>query len=186
MIAVGKIVQFVDNNNEKSAGTVIEIVKRDGVKSAIINVIDGSRTIKPLGDLFEVKNSVRGKRASAVLKEVAEKLGKEIVNPSSNGTETKTPPSPKEKLENLVKGILEEKSKLEEENKELKRTLSQSQLEIKQCIDMLTNEKNNSQRMKSTISHLSIVIEDLIDVDFKTSITELTNCIKELHSIPIE
>lgn len=186
MITVGKVVQFVDSNNEKSAGTVIEIVKRDGVKSAIINVIDGSRTVKPLGDLFEVKNSVKGKRSSTVLKEVAEKLGKEIATPSSNGTETKTLPSPKEKLENLVKGILEEKSKLEEENKELKRTLSQSQLEIKQCSNILDNERNNSQKMKSTISCLSSVIEDLVDVDFKASITKLTNCIKELHSIPIE
>lgn len=63
----------------KNAGTVVEIVKQQGIKKAVINTIEGKTIVKNLKDLYLVKNEVRGKRSISVLKEVAEELGKEVV-----------------------------------------------------------------------------------------------------------
>ena len=63
---------------KKNAGTVVEIVKQQGIKKAVINTIEGKTIIKNLKDLYLVKNEVRGKRSISVLKEVAEELGKEV------------------------------------------------------------------------------------------------------------
>lgn len=78
-VKAGKVVKFIDENGEKNAGTVVEIVKQQGIKKAVINTIEGKTIIKNLKDLYLVKNEVRGKRSISVLKEVAEELGKEVI-----------------------------------------------------------------------------------------------------------
>lgn len=78
-VKAGKVVKFIDENGEKNAGTVVEIVKQQGIKKAVINTIEGKTIVKNLKDLYLVKNEVRGKRSISVLKEVAEELGKEVV-----------------------------------------------------------------------------------------------------------
>lgn len=78
-VKAGKVVKFIDENGEKNVGTVVEIVKQQGIKKAVINTIEGKTIIKNLKDLYLVKNEVRGKRSISVLKEVAEELGKEVI-----------------------------------------------------------------------------------------------------------
>lgn len=78
-VKAGKVVKFIDENGEKNAGTVVEIVKQQGIKKAVINTIEGKTIIKNLKALYLVKNEVRGKRSISVLKEVAEELGKEVI-----------------------------------------------------------------------------------------------------------
>lgn len=78
-VKAGKVVKFIDENGEKNAGTVVEIVKQQGIKKAVINTIEGKTIIKNLKGLYLVKNEVRGKRSISVLKEVAEELGKEVI-----------------------------------------------------------------------------------------------------------
>ena len=40
-VKAGKVVKFIDENGEKNAGTVVEIVKQQGIKKAVINTIEG-------------------------------------------------------------------------------------------------------------------------------------------------
>ena len=78
-VKAGKVVKFIDENGEKNDDTVVEIVKQQGIKKAVINTIEGKTIIKNLKDLYLVKNEVRGKRSISGLKEVAEELGKEVI-----------------------------------------------------------------------------------------------------------
>lgn len=51
-VKAGKVVKFIDENGEKNAGTVVEIVKQQGIKKAVINTIEGKTIIKNLKDLY--------------------------------------------------------------------------------------------------------------------------------------
>lgn len=55
-VKAGKVVKFIDENGEKNAGTVVEIVKQQGIKKAVINTIEGKTIVKNLKDLYLVKN----------------------------------------------------------------------------------------------------------------------------------
>lgn len=59
-VKAGKVVKFIDENGEKNAGTVVEIVKQQGIKKAVINTIEGKTIIKNLKrPLFSQKRSKR-------------------------------------------------------------------------------------------------------------------------------
>ena len=45
-VKAGKVVKFIDENGEKNAGTVVEIVKQQGIKKAVINTIEGRLSLR--------------------------------------------------------------------------------------------------------------------------------------------
>ena len=193
MITGGKIVKFIDGAGNTTAGTVIEIVRSGGQKMAKINTIDGKRVLKNLGDLFEVKNSVRGKRASKVLEEVATSLGKKvipvpdspIVGPASALSQI-TPPSKSyaslttaadsslmEEMKKQLKEIAVEKNLLQAENTSLK-----------QQIDSLQSFASNEEQLKLTICCLADSLQEAVSsLEYDKIVTSLIGCIKKLNKI---
>lgn len=162
-VKAGKVVKFIDENGEKNAGTVVEIVKQQGIKKAVINTIEGKTIIKNLKDLYLVKNEVRGKRSISVLKEVAEELGKEVI-------ETKLP----KKDSYLVVG----------DKDEVVKDLEFKVLSLEQQLSSSKEQINDLEKMKVSIIHLAkaLKVRTTESGESKT-INELLTCILELNNL---
>lgn len=177
-VKAGKVVKFIDENGEKNAGTVVEIVKQQGIKKAVINTIEGKTIIKNLKDLYLVKNEVRGKRSISVLKEVAEELGKEVI-------ETKLP----KKDSYLVVGdkVLKPLKSNEGESEnivdkdEVVKDLEFKVLSLEQQLSSSKEQINDLEKMKVSIIHLAkaLKVRTTESGESKT-INELLTCILEL------
>lgn len=180
-VKAGKVVKFIDENGEKNAGTVVEIVKQQGIKKAVINTIEGKTIIKNLKDLYLVKNEVRGKRSISVLKEVAEELGKEVV-------ETKIP----KKDSYLVVGdkVLKPLKSNEGESEnivdkdEVVKDLEFKVLSLEQQLSSSKEQINDLEKMKVSIIHLAkaLKVRTTESGESKT-INELLTCILELNNL---
>lgn len=181
-VKAGKVVKFIDENGEKNAGTVVEIVKQQGIKKAVINTIEGKTIIKNLKDLYLVKNEVRGKRSISVLKEVAEELGKEVI-------ETKLP---KKKDSYLVVGdkVLKPLKSNEGESEnivdkdEVVKDLEFKVLSLEQQLSSSKEQINDLEKMKVSIIHLAkaLKVRTTESGESKT-INELLTCILELNNL---
>ena len=180
-VKAGKVVKFIDENGEKNAGTVVEIVKQQGIKKAVINTIEGKTIIKNLKDLYLVKNEVRGKRSISVLKEVAEELGKEVI-------ETKLP----KKDSYLVVGdkVLKPLKSNEGESEnivdkdEVVKDLEFKVLSLEQQLSSSKEQINDLEKMKVSIIHLAkaLKVRTTESGESKT-INELLTCILELNNL---
>lgn len=180
-VKAGKVVKFIDENGEKNAGTVVEIVKQQGIKKAVINTIEGKTIIKNLKDLYLVKNEVRGKRSISVLKEVAEELGKEVI-------ETKLP----KKDSYLVVGdkVLKPLKSNEGESEnivdkdEVVKDLEFKVLFLEQQLSSSKEQINDLEKMKVFIIHLAkaLKVRTTESGESKT-INELLTCILELNNL---
>lgn len=180
-VKAGKVVKFIDENGEKNAGTVVEIVKQQGIKKAVINTIEGKTIIKNLKDLYLVKNEVRGKRSISVLKEVAEELGKEVI-------ETKLP----KKDSYLVVGdkVLKPLKSNEGESEnivdkdEVVKDLEFKVLSLEQQLSSSKEQINDLEKMKVSIIHLAkaLKVRTTESGESKT-INELLICILELNNL---
>lgn len=180
-VKAGKVVKFIDENGEKNAGTVVEIVKQQGIKKAVINTIEGKTIIKNLKDLYLVKNEVRGKRSISVLKEVAEELGKEVI-------ETKLP----KKDSYLVVGdkVLKPLKSNEGESEntidkdEVIKDLEFKVLSLEQQLSSSKEQINDLEKMKVSIIHLAkaLKVRTTESGESKT-INELLTCILELNNL---
>lgn len=180
-VKAGKVVKFIDENGEKNAGTVVEIVKQQGIKKAVINTIEGKTIIKNLKDLYLVKNEVRGKRSISVLKEVAEELGKEVI-------ETKIP----KKDSYLVVGdkVLKPLKSNEGESEnivdkdEVVKDLEFKVLSLEQQLSSSKEQINDLEKMKVSIIHLAkaLKVRTTESGESKT-INELLTCILELNNL---
>lgn len=180
-VKAGKVVKFIDENGEKNAGTVVEIVKQQGIKKAVINTIEGKIIIKNLKDLYLVKNEVRGKRSISVLKEVAEELGKEVI-------ETKLP----KKDSYLVVGdkVLKPLKSNEGESEnivdkdEVVKDLEFKVLSLEQQLSSSKEQINDLEKMKVSIIHLAkaLKVRTTESGESKT-INELLTCILELNNL---
>ena len=178
MLKLGK---FIDENGEKNAGTVVEIVKQQGIKKAVINTIEGKTIVKNLKDLYLVKNEVRGKRSISVLKEVAEELGKEVI-------ETKLP----KKDSYLVVGdkVLKPLKSNEGESEnivdkdEVIKDLEFKVLSLEQQLSSSKEQINDLEKMKVSIIHLAkaLKVRTTESGESKT-INELLTCILELNNL---
>lgn len=165
----------------KNAGTVVEIVKQQGIKKAVINTIEGKTIIKNLKDLYLVKNEVRGKRSISVLKEVAEELGKEVI-------ETKLP----KKDSYLVVGdkVLKPLKSNEGESEnivdkdEVVKDLEFKVLSLEQQLSSSKEQINDLEKMKVSIIHLAkaLKVRTTESGESKT-INELLTCILELNNL---
>lgn len=179
-VKAGKVVKFIDENGEKNAGTVVEIVKQQGIKKAVINTIEGKTIVKNLKDLYLVKNEVRGKRSISVLKEVAEELGKEVV-------ETKNP-----KNSYLVVGdkvlkplkLDEGESENTIDKDEMIKDLEFKVLSLEQQLSSSKEQINDLEKMKVSIIHLAkaLKVRTTESGESKT-INELLTCILELNNL---
>lgn len=180
-VKAGKVVKFIDENGEKNAGTVVEIVKQQGIKKAVINTIEGKTIIKNLKALYLVKNEVRGKRSISVLKEVAEELGKEVI-------ETKLP----KKDSYLVVGdkVLKPLKSNEGESEnivdkdEVVKDLEFKVLSLEQQLSSSKEQINDLEKMKVSIIHLAkaLKVRTTESGESKT-INELLTCILELNNL---
>ena len=180
-VKAGKVVKFIDENGEKNAGTVVEIVKQQGIKKAVINTIEGKTIIKNLKDLYLVKNEVRGKRSISVLKEVAEESGKEVI-------ETKLP----KKDSYLVVGdkVLKPLKSNEGESEnivdkdEVVKDLEFKVLSLEQQLSSSKEQINDLEKMKVSIIHLAkaLKVRTTESGESKT-INELLTCILELNNL---
>lgn len=180
-VKAGKVVKFIDENGEKNAGTVVEIVKQQGIKKAVINTIEGKTIVKNLKDLYLVKNEVRGKRSISVLKEVAEELGKEVI-------ETKLP----KKDSYLVVGdkVLKPLKSNEGESEntidkdEVIKDLEFKVLSLEQQLSSSKEQINDLEKMKVSIIHLAkaLKVRTTESGESKT-INELLTCILELNNL---
>lgn len=180
-VKAGKVVKFIDENGEKNTGTVVEIVKQQGIKKAVINTIEGKTIIKNLKDLYLVKNEVRGKRSISVLKEVAEELGKEVI-------ETKLP----KKDSYLVVGdkVLKPLKSNEGESEnivdkdEVVKDLEFKVLSLEQQLSSSKEQINDLEKMKVSIIHLAkaLKVRTTESGESKT-INELLTCILELNNL---
>jgi hypothetical protein len=180
-VKAGKVVKFIDENGEKNAGTVVEIVKQQGIKKAVINTIEGKTIVKNLKDLYLVKNEVRGKRSISVLKEVAEELGKEVI-------ETKLP----KKDSYLVVGdkVLKPLKSNEGESEnivdkdEVVKDLEFKVLSLEQQLSSSKEQINDLEKMKVSIIHLAkaLKVRTTESGESKT-INELLTCILELNNL---
>ncbi len=180
-VKAGKVVKFIDENGEKNAGTVVEIVKQQGIKKAVINTIEGKTIIKNLKDFYLVKNEVRGKRSISVLKEVAEELGKEVI-------ETKLP----KKDSYLVVGdkVLKPLKSNEGESEntidkdEVIKDLEFKVLSLEQQLSSSKEQINDLEKMKVSIIHLAkaLKVRTTESGESKT-INELLTCILELNNL---
>lgn len=180
-VKAGKVVKFIDENGEKNAGTVVEIVKQQGIKKAVINTIEGKTIIKNLKDLYLVKNEVRGKRSISVLKEVAEELGKEV-------TEIKPP----KKDSYLVVGdkILKPlgSNEVESENTidkdKVIKDLEFKVLSLEQQLSSSKEEIDSLEKMKVSIIHLVKALKvRATELGESSVINELLTCILELNNL---
>lgn len=180
-VKAGKVVKFIDENGEKNAGTVVEIVKQQGIKKAVINTIEGKTIVKNLKDLYLVKNEVRGKRSISVLKEVAEELGKEVI-------ETKLP----KKDSYLVVGdkVLKPLKSNEGESEnivdkdEVVKDLEFKVLSLEQQLSSSKEQINDLEKMKVSIIHLAkaLKVRTTESGESKT-INELLTRILELNNL---
>lgn len=180
-VKAGKVVKFIDENGEKNAGTVVEIVKQQGIKKAVINTIEGKTIIKNLKDLYLVKNEVRGKRSISVLKEVAEELGKEVI-------ETKLP----KKDSYLVVGdkVLKPLKSNEGESEnivdkdEVVKDLEFKVLSLEQQLSSSKEQINDLEKMKVSIIHLAKALKvRTTELGESKTINELLTCILELNNL---
>lgn len=180
-VKAGKVAKFIDENGEKNAGTVVEIVKQQGIKKAVINTIEGKTIIKNLKDLYLVKNEVRGKRSISVLKEVAEELGKEVI-------ETKLP----KKDSYLVVGdkVLKPLKSNEGESEnivdkdEVVKDLEFKVLSLEQQLSSSKEQINDLEKMKVSIIHLAKVLKvRTTESGESKTINELLTCILELNNL---
>jgi len=180
-VKAGKVVKFIDENGEKNAGTVVEIVKQQGIKKAVINTIEGKTIIKNLKDLYLVKNEVRGKRSISVLKEVAEELGKEVI-------ETKLP----KKDSYLVVGdkVLKPLKSNEGESEnivdkdEVVKDLEFKVLSLEQQLSSSKEQINDLEKMKVSIIHLAKALKVRTTESGESKmINELLTCILELNNL---
>ena len=182
-VKAGKVVKFIDENGEKNAGTIVEIVKQQGIKKAVINTIEGKTIVKNLKDLYLVKNEVRGKRSISVLKEVAEELGKEVV-------ETKIP----KKDSYLVVGDKVLKSlKNPNEGGESENTIDKDKmikdlefkvLSLEQQLSSSKEQINDLEKMKVSIIHLAKALKvRTTELGESKTINELLTCILELNNL---
>lgn len=182
-VKAGKVVKFIDENGEKNAGTVVEIVKQQGIKKAVINTIEGKTIIKNLKDLYLVKNEVRGKRSINVLKEVAEELGKEVI-------ETKIP---KKRDSYLVVGdkVLKPLKNLDEgesentiDKDEMIKDLEFKVLSLEQQLSSSKEQINDLEKMKVSIIHLAKALKvRTTELGESKTINELLTCILELNNL---
>lgn len=182
-VKAGKVVKFIDENGEKNAGTVVEIVKQQGIKKAVINTIEGKTIVKNLKDLYLVKNEVRGKRSISVLKEVAEELGKEVI-------ETKIP---KKRDSYLVVGdkVLKPLKNLDEGESEntidkdkMIKDLEFKVLSLEQQLSSSKEQINDLEKMKVSIIHLAKALKvRTTELGESKTINELLTCILELNNL---
>lgn len=167
----------------KNAGTVVEIVKQQGIKKAVINTIEGKTIVKNLKDLYLVKNEVRGKRSISVLKEVAEELGKEVI-------ETKIP---KKRDSYLVVGdkVLKPLKNLDEGESEntidkdkMIKDLEFKVLSLEQQLSSSKEQINDLEKMKVSIIHLAKALKvRTTELGESKTINELLTCILELNNL---
>jgi hypothetical protein len=184
-VKAGKVVKFIDENGEKNAGTVVEIVKQQGIKKAVINTIEGKtivKNLKNLKDLYLVKNEVRGKRSISVLKEVAEELGKEVV-------ETKIPKKDSylvvgDKVLKPLKNPNEGESENTIDKDEVIKDLEFKVLSLEQQLSSSKEQINDLEKMKVSIIHLAkaLKVRTTESGESKT-INELLTCILELNNL---
>lgn len=147
----------------------------------MINTIEGKTIIKNLKDLYLVKNEVRGKRSISVLKEVAEELGKEVI-------ETKLP----KKDSYLVVGdkVLKPLKSNEGESEntvdkdEVVKDLEFKVLSLEQQLSSSKEQINDLEKMKVSIIHLAkaLKVRTTESGESKT-INELLTCILELNNL---
>ena len=180
-VKAGKVVKFIDENGEKNAGTVVEIVKQQGIKKAVINTIEGKTIIKNLKDLYLVKNEVRGKRSISVLKEVAEELGKEVI-------ETKLPKKDSylvvgDKVLKPLKSNEGESENIVDKDEGIK-DLEFKVLSLEQQLSSSKEQINDLEKMKVSIIHLAkaLKVRTTESGESKT-INELLICILELNNL---
>jgi hypothetical protein len=180
-VKAGKVVKFIDENGEKNAGTVVEIVKQQGIKKAVINTIEGKTIIKNLKDLYLVKNEVRGKRSISVLKEVAEELGKEVI-------ETKLPKKDSYLVvsDKVLKPLKSNKGESENivDKDEVIKDLEFKVLSLEQQLSSSKEQINDLEKMKVSIIHLAkaLKVRTTESGESKT-INELLTCILELNNL---
>lgn len=180
-VKAGKVVKFIDENGEKNAGTVVEIVKQQGIKKAVINTIEGKTIIKNLKDLYLVKNEVRGKRSISVLKEVAEELGKEVI-------ETKLPKKDSylvvgDKVLKPLKSNEGESENIVDKN-EVVKDLEFKVLSLEQQLSSSKEQINDLEKMKVSIIHLAKALKVRTTESGESKmINELLTCILELNNL---
>ena len=180
-VKAGKVVKFIDENGEKNAGTVVEIVKQQGIKKAVINTIEGKTIIKNLKDLYLVKNEVRGKRSISVLKEVAEELGKEVI-------ETKLPKKDSYLVvgDKVLKPLKSNEGESEDivDKDEVIKDLEFKVLSLEQQLSSSKEQINDLEKMKVSIIHLAkaLKVRTTESGESKT-INELLTCILELNNL---
>lgn len=175
------LTNYLKKRYYQDLGTVVEIVKQQGIKKAVINTIEGKTIIKNLKDLYLVKNEVRGKRSISVLKEVAEELGKEVI-------ETKLP----KKDSYLVVGdkVLKPLKSNEGESEnivdkdEVVKDLEFKVLSLEQQLSSSKEQINDLEKMKVSIIHLAkaLKVRTTESGESKT-INELLTCILELNNL---
>lgn len=180
-VKAGKVVKFIDENGEKNAGTVVEIVKQQGIKKAVINTIEGKTIVKNLKDLYLVKNEVRGKRSISVLKEVAEELGKEVV-------ETKIPKKDSylvvgDKVLKPLKLNEGESENVIDKDKMIK-DLEFKVLSLEQQLSSSKEQINDLEKMKVSIIHLAKALKvRTTELGESKTINELLTCILMLNNL---
>lgn len=147
----------------------------------MINTIEGKTIIKNLKDLYLVKNEVRGKRSISVLKEVAEELGKEVI-------ETKLP----KKDSYLVVGdkVLKPLKSNEGESEnivdkdEVVKDLEFKVLSLEQQLSSSKEQINDLEKMKVSIIHLAKALKVRTTESGESKmINELLTCILELNNL---
>jgi hypothetical protein len=182
-VKAGKVVKFIDENGEKNAGTVVEIVKQQGIKKAVINTIEGKTIVKNLKDLYLVKNEVRGKRSISVLKEVAEELGKEVV-------ETKIPKKDSYLVvgDKVLKPLKNPNEGSESENTvdkdKMIKDLEFKVLSLEQQLSSSKEQINDLEKMKVSIIHLAKALKvRTTELGESKTINELLTCILELNNL---
>lgn len=182
-VKAGKVVKFIDENGEKNAGTVVEIVKQQGIKKAVINTIEGKTIVKNLKDLYLVKNEVRGKRSISVLKEVAEELGKEVV-------ETKIPKKDSYFVvgDKVLKPLKNPNEGSESENTvdkdKMIKDLEFKVLSLEQQLSSSKEQINDLEKMKVSIIHLAKALKvRTTELGESKTINELLTCILELNNL---
>lgn len=182
-VKAGKVVKFIDENGERNAGTVVEIVKQQGTKKAVINTIEGKTIVKNLKDLYLVKNEVRGKRSISVLKEVAEELGKEVIEtkiPKKRDSYLVVGDKVLKPLKNLDEGESENTIDKDETIKDLEFKV----LSLEQQLSSSKEQINDLEKMKVSIIHLAKALKvRTTELGESKTINELLTCILELNNL---
>lgn len=153
-VKAGKVVKFIDENGEKNAGTVVEIVKQQGIKKAVISV----------------------------LKEVAEELGKEVV-------ETKIPKKDNylvvgDKVLKPLKNLDEGESENTIDKDKMIKDLEFKVLSLEQQLSSSKEQINDLEKMKVSIIHLAKALKvRTTELGESKTINELLTCILELNNL---